>query len=177
MSGEVNDQEFISALQYLVNKGILVIPPVEPIQNNAIETNNDHHSTETPITNQQPVMQNLNSNTLIVSDILQECNRDTICVAYELNSLSTNESEFVVMSVLDGIISTWEGEEFYCHPNAHHLGHFLFEYFDRDVVKALANTDNKCGNGLYHGVLENNKIIQKSIPRYMFNLNIKKSNK
>ena len=149
-SGEIKDQEFMSALQFLVNEKILVIP-IE-------DTDNQQSNTETLISNPQPVMPNPNSITLIVSNILEECERDDICVAFRLTSLSANESENVVMSVLDGIISAWDDEKVTCHQNAHHLGHFLFEYFDRDVEKALANTNNKCGNALYHGVLEDSLL-------------------
>ncbi len=48
----------------------------------------------------------------------------------QLTGLTTRESREQVVSILNDIIGAWEQEEFYCHPNAHHLGHFLFTVFD-----------------------------------------------
>ncbi len=79
----------------------------------------------------------------------------------QLTGLATSESREQVVRVLHDIIGAWEQEELYCHPNAHHLGHFLFTVFDGDVSQALAHTDDTCGNALYHGVLENSLQAQK----------------
>jgi hypothetical protein len=64
------------------------------------------------------------------------------------------------MSVFYGIVSTWEDEQTTCHDIAHHLAHFLFEYFDRDVSEALSHVDSTCGNALYHGIIEYSLIDQ-----------------
>jgi len=152
LDGVISEDEFVRALQFLVNEKILVIP--------AADTNNDPHSTDTLITNQQHVMQNLNSKDLIVSDILQECIRDNGCVINRLTSLSISEPQHLVLSVLNGVVSEWEKEQVTCHEIAHHLGVFLYKYFDGDVSEALSHVDSKCGNSLYHGVIEFSLIDQ-----------------
>lgn len=89
------------------------------------------------------------------STILQDCERDAHYVIRKLTVLATRESQEQGVNVMQEIISAWEQEEFYCHPNAHHLGRFSFNLFEGDVSQALTHTDNTCGNSLYHGVLEN----------------------
>ena len=78
----------------------------------------------------------------------------------QLTVLATRESREQVVRVLHDIMGAWEQEEFYCHPNAHHLGHFLFTVFDGNVRQALALTDDTCGNALSHGVLEHSLQAQ-----------------
>ncbi len=58
------------------------------------------------------------------SIILQGCERNAHCVMQQLSALATRASQEQVVKVMQEIMSAWEQEEFYCHPNAHHLGHF-----------------------------------------------------
>ena len=93
-------------------------------------------------------------------EILNECETDDKCVIEQLQSLSkiSNQKEF--MSTVNDIVSTWANSGFYCHPEAHHVGKFLLDYFDGDVVEAMLHVDNKCGNALYHGIVENYLLVQ-----------------
>lgn len=151
-SDDISDQEFLSALQYLVSEKILVIPT---------NTNDDdHHVDEKPMAIQPSPMESVDSVSLIVSEINLECGKDNICVTFSLSTLSKTEPDNYVMSVLQGIIASWDEEKVSCHKDAHHLGHFVYEFFDRDIEKALSYTNNKCGNALYHGVIEDSLLFE-----------------
>lgn len=102
-----------------------------------------------------PIVEDSGNHSLTASNILQECKRDPMCVASNLQNLSSTKSRESVMLILDEIISDWETQDFYCHPPAHHMGNFVYELFDRDMTTALFTVDNKCGNALYHGIIEN----------------------
>ena len=88
-------------------------------------------------------------------NIVQECGRDNICVHDRLEELSETESEDLVLSTINNIITEWDEEDEPCHANAHHMGMFLVGYLDGDLVKSLSIVKNMCGNAMYHGILEN----------------------
>lgn len=89
------------------------------------------------------------------SDILDECGKDAECVIKHLQLLSNSESQEKILLIVSDIISSWENGNFYCHVQAHHVGEFLSGYFKGDVFDAFSHADGKCGNGLYHGIIEN----------------------
>ena len=109
------------------------------------------NSYDLPI-NQLP---NTNKIELQTSDILHACDRDDECVIVYLQSLSKTISNEKMLSFSNEIVTAWEKDDFNCHEAAHHVGEFLLGYFDRDILKAISYVDSKCGNGLYHGLIEN----------------------
>lgn len=115
---------------------------------------------EDGMSSQAPPLAHPHKTTATASTILQGCKRDAHCVMQQLTSEATQTSREHVVGILGEIIRIWAQQEFYCHPNAHHLGHFLFTLFEGDVNQALVHTDNTCGNGLYHGVLEHSLLVQ-----------------
>jgi hypothetical protein len=91
----------------------------------------------------------------IVSDILQECDRDDECVYLELQKISKTEPQEVVIYVANQIPLEWEKDEQNCHVIAHHVSEFLLGYFNGNLTEAITHVGNACGNALYHGVVEN----------------------
>ena len=91
----------------------------------------------------------------IVSDILQECDRDDECVYLELQKISKTEPQDVVIYVANQIPLEWEKDEQMCHAIAHHVAKFLLGYFNGNLSEAISHVGNTCGNALYHGVVEN----------------------
>jgi len=103
----------------------------------------------------------------IGSKVLQECGRDVDCVHNQMLKISNTESEEVVLFVANYIPLAWEEERYPCHEAAHHVGEFLLGYYDGDLVEALSNVKNVCGNALYHGILQNYlpvKVLLDDIP-------------
>jgi hypothetical protein len=92
---------------------------------------------------------------LIVSEILEKCDRDDECVYLELQKISKTEPQEVVIYVANQIPLEWENKRMSCHPVAHHVAKFLLGYFNGNLSEAISHVGNTCGNALYHGVVEN----------------------
>lgn len=92
---------------------------------------------------------------LIVSNILQECDRDDECIFLKIQEISKTESQEVVVYVINQIPVEWEKENMNCHSIAHHGAKFLLGYFNGNLSEAISHVGNACGNALYHGVVEN----------------------
>ena len=89
------------------------------------------------------------------SEIYSDCGEDGHCLVHHLKSASESMNQDEFLAITSEIITALEQDNFYCHDDAHHIGNFLYEYFDGNIVAALANTDHRCGNALIHGVVEN----------------------
>jgi len=88
-------------------------------------------------------------------DILDKCGRNDECVIYNLRFLSEKISQEQLLAVSNNMVSHWEADDFYCHETAHHIGEFLFGYFNGNLSQGFSHVDGKCGNALYHGMTEN----------------------
>jgi len=120
-------------------------------------------------------LQNINTKIPQASEILLECGRNSQCVVLHLQTLSETEQQELVLSVVNEIVTEWEDDDFYCHDIVHPIGVFLFGYFDGDLAEALSHVNNKCGNSLYHGVVENylpNKVLLENIDVKEFDITI-----
>ena len=112
---------------------------------------------------------------LKASEILNECKTDDECVVEQLQALSKLESQETLLSTALDIVSVWEKEDFICHDKAHHIGKFLFGYFEGDLVEAISHVNNKCGNSLYHGIVENylpTKVLLENVNVEDFDITI-----
>lgn len=89
------------------------------------------------------------------TNILLECGDDENCFAYNFATLSKSKTQDELLAITYDLVSEFEKKDFYCHDKAHHVGHFLYEYFDGDLVKALSYPNHGCGNALIHGAVEN----------------------
>ena len=67
----------------------------------------------------------IETKTLIVSAILEECGRDKHCVMEQLYSLQTTETQDTLVFVTNQIPLEWEKDLRTCHDLAHHLGQFI----------------------------------------------------
>lgn len=58
-----------------------------------------------------------------------------------------------------------------CHPMVHNIGHAGLKYYKNDVTKALADANEVCASGYYHGVLEsymadfNDSQLEAQLPK------------
>jgi len=86
--------------------------------------------------------------------ILVECNIDKHCYVEALWDLAEQaQDDDVVFVAVKEIMSNVQRAGFYCHPQAHHLGGFLYAY-TKDLSQALSLADRKCGGSMYHGIVE-----------------------
>jgi len=51
------------------------------------------------------------------------------------------------------LISKYDESLLYCHPQAHHLGMFLYDYIG-DLSEALSHADQQCGGAAIHGMVQ-----------------------
>jgi len=86
--------------------------------------------------------------------ILEICNIDKHCYVEALWDLAEQaQDDDVVFVAVKEIMSNVQRAGFYCHPQAHHLGGFLYAY-TKDLSQALSLADRKCGGSMYHGIVE-----------------------
>jgi len=85
--------------------------------------------------------------------ILELCTSDKHCYVEALWDLADQESDEVVFATIDEVMSDIQNSGFYCHPQAHHIGGFLYA-FTKDLPKALSIADRTCGGAIYHGIVE-----------------------
>jgi len=89
-----------------------------------------------------------------LNEVLSKCGIDEHCVVENLQVLAGKENQDAVLTTFDGILSIYNDSNFYCHPQAHHLGMFLYGYLG-DLEQSLLYADQRCGGSVYHGVVQN----------------------
>jgi len=85
--------------------------------------------------------------------ILNECGTDSKCILNSLTDIAKTEDQNTVLKTYHDILQVYDEIAFYCHPEAHHLAMFLYEYAG-NLPQALEFADQKCGGSQYHGVVE-----------------------
>jgi len=86
--------------------------------------------------------------------ILELCNIDEHCYVEALWDLAEQEQDDdIVFGAVEEIMSNVQRAGFYCHPQGHHIGGFLYAY-TKDLPQALSVADRKCGGSMYHGIVE-----------------------
>lgn len=95
--------------------------------------------------------------------IFEECHDDDECTIDRLYELSQGNSTGTVFKTIDNLVDLYVDSDFYCHPQAHHLGEFLFGYSKRDLEKASELSDYRCAYGIMHGLIENTIQIENIV--------------
>jgi len=90
-----------------------------------------------------------------VDFILSKCGNDDLCVVEAIQKLSKNETQEIVLGVIDEILDVFQKSELICHEYGHHIGEFLLGYSNGNVTKAYTLATAKCGGAQYHGIVEN----------------------
>jgi len=90
---------------------------------------------------------------IVVEKIMSQCHNDVECIIEYLGDPSYTENSSIVLASLDGILEFYQNSTYYCHPEAHHLGMFLYDYLG-DLPQALSIADQRCGGSLYHGIIQ-----------------------
>lgn len=85
--------------------------------------------------------------------IIDECNLDVDCGVGALLKLSKTNDEKIVLDSYHELKLHYQKNVSYCHEYGHHLGMFLYNYYE-DYKKALSIADSTCGGSLYHGIVE-----------------------
>lgn len=95
--------------------------------------------------------------------IFDSCYDDDECTIDRLYELSRNNSTQTVLLTIDELVDLYVEADFYCHPQAHHLGEFLFGHVNRDLKKASELSDYRCASGIMHGLIENTIQIENML--------------
>jgi len=85
--------------------------------------------------------------------IIDECNLDVDCGVGALLKLSKTNDEKIILDSYIELKSYYRENVSYCHQYGHHLGMFLYNYYE-DYEKALSIADSACGDAIYHGIVE-----------------------
>ncbi len=113
--------------------------------------------------------------TSYADSIFDACYDDDECAIDELYTLSPNSSTQTILLTIDELIDLYVAADFYCHPNAHHIGEFLYGYLDRDLEQASNLSDYRCASGIMHGLIENTIQIENILyDKDIKSVNIKK---
>jgi len=97
------------------------------------------------------------------NSIFDLCYDDDECTIDKFYELSQNNSTQTVLLTIDDLVDLYVDADFYCHPQAHHLGEFLFGYVNRDLKKASEISDYRCASGIMHGLIENTIQIENML--------------
>ena len=75
-------------------------------------------------------------------EIMTECEGKVDCVINALSYIAEREEQSVVLLTFQDLISKYDESLLYCHPQAHHLGMFLYDYIS-DLSEALSHADQQ----------------------------------
>lgn len=92
--------------------------------------------------------------------IFMACKTDNDCTIDNLQKYSQNSTKQTVLNTIDELITLFENGDFYCHPNAHHVGEFLYGFVERDLDIASRYVDSRCASGVLHGLVDNTIAIE-----------------
>jgi len=85
--------------------------------------------------------------------LFRQCGFDVHCAVEVLAQMAGIENQAVTLAMFDEALSDYQSSMTYCHDNAHDLGMFLHAYL-RDIARAVALTDHRCGAGAMHGAIQ-----------------------
>lgn len=83
--------------------------------------------------------------------IMSECDIDVNCSIDYLRDIAKREKQSTVLATFGKVVTMYEST-YYCHPQVHQLGMFLYPYTG-SLAQALSYADQRCGGALYHGVV------------------------
>ena len=93
----------------------------------------------------------------VSKQITNECNLDIDCGIGILLEISRTHDENSVLNSFHELKSYYQKNLPLCHKYTHHLGEFLYYYYE-DYEKALSIADSTCGGAMYHGVVESHFV-------------------
>lgn len=92
-------------------------------------------------------------------EIIGKCELDAHCAMDSLNEIAKKEEKSIVLATFGELITAYDQSMHYCHPQAHHLAMFLYHYVG-NLTEALSYADQRCANGLSHGLVQTFFITQ-----------------
>lgn len=92
-------------------------------------------------------------------EIMRKCELDARCTTDYLNEIAKKEEKSVVLATFDELLTEYDQSLSYCHPQAHRLSMFLYHYVG-NLTEALSYADQKCANGLSHGLVHHFFVMQ-----------------
>lgn len=100
--------------------------------------------------------ENIKSENLYAEQIIRDCEGvdRPHCYINALEDIAKREGLSSVLLAFKDLISKYEESTYYCHPQAHHLGMWLYGYIG-NLTEALSYADQKCGGAVYHGLVQN----------------------
>jgi len=104
-----------------------------------------------------------NQKLIYAQPIFDKCHDDDFCTLDELYLLKSTNSTQTLETTIKDLISIYEKSDFYCHHITHHVGEFVFGYFEGDFEKISKLTGYACGAGIVHGTSENIFQIETSL--------------
>lgn len=95
----------------------------------------------------------------LVEKIMTKCGRDIDCAINSIKNITSIEKKFIVIRTSGDIAGIYQSKG-YCHSFGHHLGMFLYDYFD-NISESLFYANQLCGGSQYHGIIE--RFFEKKI--------------
>jgi len=89
----------------------------------------------------------------LAPQILENCKEDVHCAVMSLQSISQVSEKKKVVEAFDDTLKLYS-KKYSCHELAHHMGMWFYAYLG-NVTEALSYSDQVCGGGIFHGVIEN----------------------
>jgi len=97
---------------------------------------------------------------LYAQQILNECKKDINCTIVKFQELAKTQEQSIVLETFDDVLINVKESSNFCHPYAHRLGLFLYNYLG-DLNQALSSTNPLlCGGAVYHGIVQNFMISE-----------------
>jgi hypothetical protein len=84
--------------------------------------------------------------------ILENCKDDVHCAVMSLQAISQDSEKNEVIQTFDEILQLYRKNN-PCHKLSHHMGMWFYAYLG-NVTEALSYSDQVCGGGIFHGVVE-----------------------
>jgi len=88
------------------------------------------------------------------SELFSICGRNLECVQQNLLTMSKSVPRDTIAILSKNVVTAWEDDFFYCHQEAHHLGVFLSNFYNDDLLQVIPYLIDSCDYGFVHGVFE-----------------------
>jgi len=137
--GKISDVEFFNGIKWLIEKEIITIPqqpPEHPIPNKILKIKESASIT-------------------YVQEIIEKCGNNANCSSIQLGRLIPYADQNTILKTYYDLLDHYKQTNLFCHPHAHVLGEFLYDYL-QNVTQAIELTDPvMCGGSTLHGIVEN----------------------
>jgi len=91
--------------------------------------------------------------------ILENCKDDVHCAVMSLQAISQDSEKNEVIQTFDEILQLYRKNN-PCHKLSHHMGMWFYAYLG-NVTEALSYSDQVCGGGIFHGVVESYLLTEQ----------------